>query len=56
MSAEREEILAVLRLHRIECTGLGEVTCRACRDLSWMPWQRYFEHLADHILPVMAKQ
>lgn len=54
MSAEREEILAVLRLHRIECTGPGEVTCRACRDRRWMTWQQYFEHLADLLVAVKA--
>lgn len=50
MTEQREAIVAVLRLHRIECTGPGEVTCRACRELGWMSWQLFYEHVADCIM------
>lgn len=43
----RIEVVKVLRKHRVECTGLGEVTCRSCRDLGWMSWSAFYEHIAD---------
>ena len=33
----------VLTEHRIECTGPGEVTCRACRDRHWMRWSQLWQ-------------
>lgn len=48
----KPQVVEVLELHRIECTGPGEVTCRNCRQLSWMSWYTYHEHLADLILAI----
>ena len=39
-------VLSVLREHRINCTGLGEVGCAGCRDAGWMTWHAYHTHLA----------
>lgn len=51
VSAEVVEGLArVLAAHNIECTGIGEVTCRGCRDLSWMTWADYRTHVATALL------
>ena len=38
--------LTVLREHTIECTGLGEVTCRGCRAAGWMTWHAHRTHVA----------
>ena len=40
------DALRVLRVHTIECTAPGEVTCRDCRDKGWMSWSAYREHVA----------
>ena len=40
------ELARVITLHRIECTGLGEVTCRACRESGWMSWPEFHKHVA----------
>ena len=40
------ELARVITLHRIECTGLGEVTCRACRERGWMSWPEFHKHVA----------
>jgi hypothetical protein len=45
--ADPYRVMEVLKLHTIECTGPGEVTCRACRDKSWMSWFAYRKHVAD---------
>jgi hypothetical protein len=42
-----EAIREVLGEHTIECTGIGEVTCRACRERSWMSWSVYRAHVAE---------
>jgi hypothetical protein len=51
----KEAVVEVLADHTIECTGLGEVTCRACRDLSWMSWSQYRGHLANLIVALVPK-
>ena len=50
------EIHRVLAMHTIECTGLGEVTCARCRDLGWMSWSAYREHLALALEPLMRER
>lgn len=45
----RDAAMTVLQQHGIECTGVGEVSCRGCRDRGWMAWMDYREHLADLI-------
>jgi hypothetical protein len=47
MTTPREQMVEVLSEHTIECTGPGEVTCRACRDKGWMTWGEYRVHLVD---------
>jgi hypothetical protein len=42
----REQAAEVLAAHTIECTGLGEVTCR-CREHGWMSWGDYRAHVID---------
>lgn len=39
----------VLAAHNVECTGAGEVTCRACRDLGWMSWREFYAHQAQAV-------
>lgn len=39
-------VQSVLADHNIECTGLGEVTCRGCRERGWMSWSEFREHQA----------
>jgi hypothetical protein len=46
---DRYRVMEVLKLHTIECTGPGEVTCRACRDKSWMSWFEYRRHIAAEL-------
>lgn len=47
MSDIIERAAQILRTHRIECTGVGEVTC-ACRNPSdWMSPGAYFRHVAE---------
>lgn len=52
-AAVRDDIKAkalnVLAEHTIECTGLGEVSCRGCRESGWMSWSTYREHVAELI-------
>lgn len=52
-AAVREQVqmhaLRVLREHTIECTSLGAVTCRACRDRGWISWSEYHTHMAEII-------
>jgi len=48
-----EVLRGVLSEHVIECTGCGEVSCRACRDQGWMSWQDYHRHLATHLAAVV---
>jgi hypothetical protein len=43
-------IADVQRDHTIECTGIGEVTCRGCRGLGWMSWTAYRTHVAAAVL------
>lgn len=45
----RDAALQVLQQHGIECTGVGEVSCRGCLDRGWMSWMDYREHLANLI-------
>jgi hypothetical protein len=52
--ASRERVVEVLRMHRIECTGPGEVTCGGCRERSWMSWWDYHQHIADAVLALMG--
>lgn len=40
------QIAEVLELHRIECFGPGEVSCRDCRDKGWMSTWDYVQHVA----------
>lgn len=49
MSDAPDSVVAVLREHRIECSSkaTGEVTCRACRERSWMPLGEFTQHVAD---------
>jgi hypothetical protein len=46
-SVDVEGLAEVLREHRIECTGPGEVTCRGCRGAGWMSWHAYHQHVAE---------
>lgn len=41
-----EVVARVVGEHHVECTGLGEATCGACRDLGWMPWRNFHDHIA----------
>lgn len=43
------DLEAVLREHRIECTGLEGVTCRGCREKSWMSSHAFRAHQIDAI-------
>lgn len=52
--SSREDVLATLRAHRIECTGPGEVTCFGCRERSWMTWGEYYEHVVDAVLNALG--
>lgn len=44
-----EQMARVLAEHRIECTGLEGVTCRACRADGWMPSSTFARHQAEAI-------
>jgi hypothetical protein len=44
-----ETVVATLRVHAIECTGPGEVTCLACRGLGWMSLFDYRMHIAEQV-------
>ena len=55
VETKREEIIAVHREHAIECTGVGEVSCRGCREAGWMSWATYREHLADAVLAILRE-
>jgi hypothetical protein len=48
----REAVVEILADHNIECTGLGEVTCRGCREVGWMAWSQYRGHLANLIVAI----
>lgn len=52
MISLRETMARVLRMHQIQCTGLGEVTCAAttCRERGWMSWVDYHDHIADELV------
>lgn len=49
----KEAVVEVLTEHTIECTGLGEVSCRGCRDGGWMAWSQYRGHLANLIVALV---
>jgi hypothetical protein len=58
MSARDElelKIQDVLEGHRIECTGLGEVSCGGCRDKGWMSSYQYDRHLSVLIADLVLK-
>lgn len=48
-------IAEVLSEHSIECTGVGEVTCHGCRQLSWMSWFTYREHVAEAVVVALRR-
>lgn len=50
---DREAVADVLREHTSECTGLGEVSCRGCRERGWMSWSEYRGHIADLIIALV---
>lgn len=54
-TADRDTIIGVLAEHTIECTGVGEVSCRGCRETGWMSWTAYREHIADAIIAATAE-
>jgi hypothetical protein len=57
MSSRQELELRIqdaLGEHRIECTGLGEVSCAGCRDKGWMSSYQYDRHLAVLIADLAA--
>lgn len=41
------QVAEMLGQHRIECTGMEGVTCRACRDRRWMPMRTFATHQAE---------
>ncbi|HEY3559700.1 MAG TPA: hypothetical protein VGL05_19660 [Kribbella sp.] len=47
---DREAVGQILRVHCIECTGPGEVTCRGCRGEGWMSWPEYRRHITDAVM------
>lgn len=47
-----DQIAEVLAAHVIECTGLGEVTCRGCRDRGWMHWSAWQRHVAEQVAAI----
>ena len=47
-----QQVAQVLAEHSIECTGIGEVTCRQLCSKNperspWMPWRTYHAHVAQ---------
>lgn len=50
---DREAVGRAIADHRIECTGLGEVTCRECRDKGWMSWAAFHAHVTDAVLAAL---
>lgn len=47
-SIDETDVSRVLRDHRIECTGLGEVSCR-CREGGWMTFGAFARHQAEAV-------
>ncbi|GAA3218026.1 hypothetical protein ACFP63_08760 [Oerskovia jenensis] len=41
------QVAELLGQHRIECTGMEGVTCRACREHGWMPMRTFAAHLSE---------
>lgn len=46
----KDAVNEILAVHRVECTGLGEVTCRGCRADGWMSWPKFQDHVAELIV------
>lgn len=42
-----EQAEQIIRTHRIDCTGLGEVACTCRNPSGWMSWSDYYRHITQ---------
>lgn len=51
----RKRLTEAMAAHTIECTGLGEVTCRCRQPAGWMSWYEHRRHVTDALVPVIRE-